>query len=66
MKPNLKPEPKEPLRPLTPLEQTHRAFIKATRHLRDAGKQRLKFASPIRASERSPGRIEQLPAAFSL
>jgi hypothetical protein len=52
MKPNLKPVPKEPPPPLTPLEQTRRAFLKATRHLQDAGKRRLRFASPIRASER--------------
>jgi hypothetical protein len=44
--------PEEPPPPLTPLEETRRAFIKATRHLQDAGKRRLKFASPIRAGER--------------
>jgi len=72
MKPNLKPVPKESSRPVTLLEQTRRDFIRATRHLQDAGKRRLKFASPLRASERggrssdSPGRLEQLPAAFGL
>ena len=55
MKPNLKPIAKEPSRVLTPLEQTRFAFIKATRHLQDAGKRRLKFALPIKASERESG-----------
>jgi len=69
---NLKPVRKEPSRALTPLEQTRLAFIRATRRLQDAGKRHLRFASPIRAGERSErpseslGRIEQLPAAFSL
>ena len=52
MKPNLKSVPKESSRRLTLLEQTRRDFIKATRHLQDAGKRRLKFAPPIKASER--------------
>jgi hypothetical protein len=51
MKPNLKPVPKESARRLTLLEQTRRAFIKATRHLQDAGRRRLKFAPPIKVSE---------------
>jgi hypothetical protein len=51
MKPNLKPVPKESSRRLTLLEQTRRAFIKATRHLQDAGRRRLKFAPPIKVSE---------------
>jgi len=52
MKPNLKAVPKEPSRAPTPLEQTRLAFIKATRHLQDAGKRRLKFAPPLKAAER--------------
>jgi hypothetical protein len=55
-KPYLRPVPKEPSRVLTPLEQTRRAFVKATRHLQDAGKCRLKFAPPIRAGDRERGR----------
>jgi len=52
MKPYLKPVPEEKSRALTPLEQTRLAFIKATRHLQDAGKRRLKYAPPIKANER--------------
>jgi hypothetical protein len=56
MKPNLEPVPKESSRRLTLLEQTRRDFIKATRHLQDAGKRRLKFAPPIKVNER-PDRL---------
>jgi hypothetical protein len=56
MKSYLKPVPKAPSRTLTPLEQTRLAFIKATRHLQDAGKSPLKFAPPIKASEREKNR----------
>ena len=51
MKPNLRPVPKVSSRPLTLLERTRLDFIKATRHLQDAGKRRLKFAPPIKVSE---------------
>jgi hypothetical protein len=56
MKSYLKPVPKEPARALTPVEQARLNFIKATRHLQDAGKRRLKFAPPIKASERGKDR----------
>ena len=57
MKPSLKTVPKEPTCALTPLEQTRLAFIKATRHLQDAGKRRLRFAAPIKANERASDRL---------
>jgi hypothetical protein len=53
MKPNLKAVPKETSRPVTLMEQARRDFIKATRHLQDAGKRRLKFAPPLKVSERA-------------
>ena len=51
MKPNLKPVPKVSPRTFTLLEQARLDFIRATRHLQDAGKRRLKFAPPIKVSE---------------
>jgi hypothetical protein len=53
MKPNLKAVPTETSRPVTLMEQARRDFIKATRHLQDAGKRRLKFAPPLKVSERA-------------
>jgi len=52
MKSYLKPVARGPSRTLTPLEQTRLTFIKATRHLQDAGKSPLKFVPPIKAGER--------------